>query len=299
MMVERSKNPTLQILKRELMRDKSACLSFLFLITLIIGVMVMSVVIHQSGAMQHNFSLDASNRPVWNLPPSLTYLLGTDPFGRSMLTLLVVATRNSLSIIALVTLLSSVLGIAYGLIAGYYGGTVDEIMLRVIEMISIFPNLILVMILMNAFNVSTPMTFAISMSLVTWMPVARMIRTRSVQEKELEYVQVSKTLGTSHLKIIFSQLLPNLSTVVVTSITLNIIGIIGMETGLSFLFHGIYSVDDPSLGTLVAMARSPIVLRHRHWQWLPPAVVITLIMLSINNVGNLLNRTSDARQRRG
>ena len=116
--------------------------------------------------------------------------------------------------------------------------------------------------------------------------------------KRTDYVQASKTLGSSNFKIMFSQVLPNLSSIIIVSMTLNLAANIGLESGLSFLGFG-FPESTPSLGTLVSYARNPQTLEFRWWIWLPASLLILVLMLSINNVGQALKRATDARQRRG
>src|SRR5690606_36076740 len=118
------------------------------------------------------------------------------------------------------------------------------------------------------------------------------------QEKELDYIQASKTLGSSNFKIIFTQLLPNVSSLIIVTMTLNLAANIGLESGLSFLGFG-FPESTPSLGTLLSYARNPQTLEFRWWIWVPASIMILLLMLSINNVGQALKRATDARQRRG
>jgi peptide/nickel transport system permease protein len=136
------------------------------------------------------------------------------------------------------------------------------------------------------------------MTAFLWMGIARLIRSKALQEKELDYVKASKTLGTSDFKIMFFQVLPNLSSIIIVTMTLNLAGNIGIESGLSFLGFG-FPESTPSLGTLISYARNPQTLELRWWIWLPASILIFVLMLSINNVGQALKRATDARQLRG
>ncbi len=107
-----------------------------------------------------------------------------------------------------------------------------------------------------------------------------------------------KTLGSSNLKIMFTQVLPNLSSLIIVTMTLNLAANIGLESGLSFLGFG-FPESTPSLGTLVSYATNPQTLEQRWWIWVPASVMIFVLMLAVNNVGQALKRATDARQRRG
>jgi len=277
----------LNIIKREMLLDKVALSSFVFIIAIIIFVFITSFIIGQTDALRFDLEM-------MNSAPSRYHLLGTDDLGRDGFMMLIVAARNTLTITALVTLISSTFGVIYGLISGYVGGRIDNLMMRVIEGISILPNVVIMIAFVAIIGRFSMFTFTVLMSLLTWTMPAKMVRSKLIQEKELEYVQASKTLGTSHIKIIFLELLPNLSTIIIASIVLNAVGIIGIETGISFIGFG-FPVDMPSLGTLVAEARAAHVLANRWWVWAPATLLIILILFSINNIGNMLNRASDAR----
>jgi peptide/nickel transport system permease protein len=136
------------------------------------------------------------------------------------------------------------------------------------------------------------------MTAFLWMGIARLIRSKALQERELDYIKASRTVGTSHAGIIFKHVLPNLSSIIIVSMTLNLAANIGLESGLSFLGFG-FPEDTPSLGTLVSYARNAQTLESRPWIWLPASSLILVLMLSINNVGQALKRAADARQRRG
>jgi len=294
------KNTTFSIIKREMLRDKLALGSFIFIVALSIFVIISAFIIDQMGGLQNNFTRGMIYRP-----PSIPHLFGTDGRGRSVFWQVIIATRNSFSLIIPATLVSSTFGIAYGLISGYTGGRIDNIMMRFIDCILILPNLILIIALIPMMGGTSMFTFVMLVSLFTWMQTAKMVRVRIIQEKELEYIHASKTLGTSAFKIIVYQLLPHLNTVIIASITLNIVSIIGIEAALSFLQATALSESftllpvTPTLGSLVGTARDMGILRFREWMWMPAGLLIAVLVFSINNIGNMLNRAFDPRQRRG
>jgi len=281
----------LNIIKREMLLDKVALSSFVFIVGIIIFVFITSFIIAQTEALRFDLGMI-------NQSPSRNHFLGTDNFGRDGLMMLIVAARNTLTITILVTLISSTFGVIYGLIAGYVGGRIDNLMMRIIEGISILPNVVILIAFVAIIGRFSIFTFTVLMSLLTWTAPAKMVRTKLIQEKELEYVQASITLGTPHFKIIIHELLPNLSTIIIASIVLNAVGIIGIEAGISFIGFG-FPTEMPSLGTLVAGARRANILTNRWWSWAPATALMVLMLFSINNIGNMLNRATDARQRRG
>ncbi|ANU10339.1 peptide ABC transporter permease [Planococcus antarcticus DSM 14505] len=279
------------ILLRELIRDKIAFVSLLFLFLIIVGVFGTSLIMDQSEIIKVDlFALYE--------PPSATYWLGTDYGGRDIFGQLIIGTRNSLAIGFLVTLLTGIIGILVGLISGYYGGTVDNVFMRLVDFFMVLPILMIVIAFVTAVPGYSIVSFSLIMTAFLWMGIARLIRSKALQEKELDYVKASKTLGTSDFKIMFFQVLPNLSSIIIVTMTLNLAGNIGIESGLSFLGFG-FPESTPSLGTLISYARNPQTLELRWWIWLPASILIFVLMLSINNVGQALKRATDARQRRG
>ncbi|NUU77419.1 ABC transporter permease [Paenibacillus xylanilyticus] len=286
------KSPSsLSILWRELVRDKVALISLIFLGLVLVLVYGTALVLDQDEIVKVDlFALYE--------PPSAQYWLGTDYGGRDVFGQLVIGTRNSLSIAFLVTLMTGFLGILIGVLSGYFGGVIDNIFMRIVDFFMVLPFMMIVIAFVTAVPKYNITSFSLIMTAFLWMGIARLIRSKALQERELEYVKASKTLGSSHLKIMLSQVLPNLSSIIIVTMTLNLAANIGLESGLSFLGFG-FPESTPSLGTLVSYARNPQTLESRWWIWLPASVLILVLMLSINNVGQALKRATDARQRRG
>lgn len=280
-----------RVIWRELKKDKLALCSLVFIIAVTAFVFVASLMLDQKEIVK--IDLFAINEP-----PSSEYWLGTDYGGRDIFGQLIIGTKNSLSIGFLVTIMSGFIGIVIGVIAGYFGGVVDNIMMRVVDFFMVLPFLMIVIVFVAIVPKYSVWTFSLIMTLFLWMGITRLIRSKALQEAELDYIQASKTLGSSHLKIMFRQLLPNLSSLIIVTMTLNLAANIGIESGLSFLGFG-FPEDTPSLGTLLSYARNPQVLQNRWWIWVPAAVLILVLMLAVRNVGEAMKRATDARQRRG
>src|SRR5690606_6941000 len=253
-----------RIIWRELVRDKLALVSLIFLILIVTTVYSVSLFLDLKEIVRVDpFEL--------NQPPSDDFLLGTDHGGRDIFGQLIIGTRNSLTIGIMVTLMTGVIGILVGLISGYFGGTIDNIIMRVVDFFMILPFLMIVIVFVALVPKYSIMSFSLIMTAFLWMGIARLIRSKALQEKELDYVQASKTLGSSNLKIMFTQVLPNLSSIIIVTMTLNLAANIGLESGLSFLGFG-FPEDTPSLGTLISYATNPITLEKRWWIWLPASI---------------------------
>lgn len=289
---EMSKSPnSALIIWRELVRDKIALVSLIFLVVVTSFVYGVALFLDQDEIVKVDlFSIYE--------PPSSEFWLGTDYGGRDVFGQLIIGTRNSLTIGFAVTVLSGLIGITIGIISGYYGGNVDNILMRIVDFFMILPFLMLVIVFVAIVPKYSILSFTLIMTAFLWMGKARLIRSRTLQETEMEYVQASKTLGSSNFKIMFTQILPNLMSLIIVNMTLNLANNIGLESGLSFLGFG-FPEDTPSLGTLLSYSTDPQTLEHRWWIWLPAGILILLLMLSVNNVGQALKRATDARQRKG
>jgi len=288
---EKSSISTLNIIKREFSRDIGALIAVGVVIAAVLFVIIVPLLIDQEWA------LGMHPRRI-NNPPSAEHWLGTDVGGRDVFARLAVGARNSLAITIAVTLMSAFIGIVLGVISGYFGGRFDNIVMRVVDFVSTLPALVMIiafLAIVPGFNVTR---FSLVMTFFLWPGIMRLVRARSIQEKELEYIQASKTLGTPHIKTIFRELLPNISTIIIVNLTLNTAANVGLETTLSFLGFG-FPFDEPSLGSLISAASDPIVMQHRWWIWLPAALFVLVLMLAINTIGRTLGRATDARQRRG
>jgi len=279
------------IVKREFLRDPGA------IVALIILVIALLFVITVPFFIDHDYMLTVNPRRLNNAPCS-THWLGTEGSGRDVFSLLALGARNSLMVAIAVTILSAFIGVSLGLISGYFGGKFDNIMMRIVDFISTLPMLVMMIAFLAIVPGFSMIRFISVMTFFSWAGTMRLIRANALQEKELEYIQASKTLGTPHFKIIAKELLPNISSIIIVNLTLSSAANVGLETGLTFLGFG-FPFDTPSLGSLIASAAVPIVMQHRPWIWLPAAIFVLVLMFSINAVGKTLERSTDARLRRG
>ncbi|AUO06092.1 peptide ABC transporter permease [Paenibacillus jamilae] len=279
------------VLRRELVRDKMALISVGFVALFLIFIYASVLFVNQD--VVTTVDLGAIREA-----PGSVHWLGTDRAGRDIFGQLVIGARNSFTIGFTITLLSAAIGLTLGLLAGFYGGLVDNIIMRIIDFILVLPFLMLVIVFVSIVPKSGIGSFIFIMTAFLWIGKARLIRAKVLSERELDYVQASKTLGTPNWKIIWLGVLPNLSSVVIVNLTLSLAGNIGIETGLSYLGFGLPE-STPSLGTLVSYANDPDVLQNNWWMWLPASLLILVLMLAINFIGQALKRATDAKQRLG
>lgn len=281
--------PGWRILFEEVISDKLALFSLITLVVITSYVFGLTMFLNQSEIVK--VDLFAINQP-----PNDTFRLGTDYGGRDIFGQLIIGTRNSLAIGFLVTLLSVGFGIVYGVVSGYFGGHVDNAMMRVVDFFMVLPFLMIIVVFVTIVPSYDIWTFSLIMAAFLWTGTARLIRSVAMQERELDYVNASRTLGSSHIKIIFKQVMPNLVGLIIVNGTLSLAANIGVESGLSFLGFG-FPESTPSLGTLMAYAIQTQTLQNRWWIWAPAAILILVLMLCVRNIGEALRRAGDARQR--
>jgi len=223
-----------------------------------------------------------------NRPPDSVYILGTDPGGRDMIPLLIVGARNSFLIAFIVTIISTVVGAVVGIVSGFYGGMVDNIIMRVLDFLGMLPNIMIIIVLIALIPNYTPVTFSLIMAALSWPSTARLVRLKTLQQSAMDYVWASQTMGTSSFLIMFREILPNVRSTIVVFSTLSLANNMGLETALTFLGFGLPAAT-PSLGTLISHAAIFDALAGRPWQWLPAALLIFVMMLCINSIGQALN----------
>lgn len=279
------------IMWREVARDRLALGSLIVLGILLSIVYGVSLFLDQEEIVKVDFLSIYS-------PPSAEHWLGTDYGGRDVFGQLIIGARNSFTIGLAITLITGAIGLIVGLVAGYFGGWIDNVIMRIIDFILVLPFLMLVIVFVAIVPKYNVLTFILIMSAFLWTGKARLIRAKTLAERELDYVSASKTLGTPDWKIIIFQILPNLSSIIIVNLTLSLAGNIGIESGLTYLGFGLPE-STPSLGTLVSYATNPDVLQNKWWVWLPASLLILVMMLCINFIGQALKRAADARQRLG
>ncbi|MCK8624459.1 ABC transporter permease [Apilactobacillus sp. TMW 2.2459] len=282
---------TFKIIWKEFKADKMALFSLIFLIAFIVFVIVGSMFINVSQMMQTNIM------NYFAKPFTSNFLLGADAGGRPILEQLIVGSRNSILIALGLTVISSAFGICYGLISGYFGRVTDLSMQRVYDFMMIIPSFMIIIEIVNIIPNYNAITLTLLLSLFYWMGTQRLIRSQVLAESQKDYVSASKTSGSSNLKIIFKQIMPNISSLIIVDTTISFAENIGVETGLSYLGFGL-PVGTPSLGTLIANANDADNITIYWWTWLPATIEIILLCLAISYIGAALRRATNSTQRR-
>lgn len=290
--IENSPPSGIQVLLREFKKDKMAMFSLVVITLLIIVVMIAAVVIDQAQVMKINL-LERYTEPGVN-----GFILGTDEAGRDMFGQLIIGAKNSILIAVAITIITGISGVMLGIVMGYYGGFIDNFFMRIIDFFITLPTLMIIIVFVSITPKYGVLELILILSLFQWVSTARLVRSKALSEGRRDYVSASKTMGTSDFAIMFKEILPNLSSIIIIELTLSFAGNVGIETGLSFLGFGL-PPSTPSLGTLVSYAINPQVLSGKWWVWLPASILILVLMLGINYVGQALRRAADAKQRLG
>lgn len=231
--------------------------------------------------------------PLKNLAPSWEFWFGTDELGRDMFTRIWWGARISLFVGVSAALIDLCIGVFFGAVSGYFGGKVDEAMMRFADIIYSIPHLLVVILLMVVIG---PGLFSIILALTItgWIPMARIVRSQILQLKELDYAMAARALGASRLRVLMRHLVPNAMGPIVTTMTFTIPTAIFAEAFLSFLGLGVQA-PIASWGTMASDGLS--ALTYFPWRLFFPAGFISLTMLSFNLVGDGMRDALDPRLR--
>lgn len=228
--------------------------------------------------------------------PSRDHWLGTDYLGRDVLTRLIFAGRVSLSVGIVATGISLIIGVTLGALSGYFGGIVDNIIMRIVDVFMCFPFFVLAITIAAILGPDIWNVMFI-IGALAWTSIARIVRAEILSLKQREFVEAARALGLNGIEIIFRHLLPNVLAPIIVYATLNIAYGILSEAGLSYLGLGVKQ-PQPSWGNMLAAAQSMRVLRAQWWMWIPPGAMIVVTVLSINFLGDGLRDALDPKLKR-
>ena len=228
-----------------------------------------------------------------NVPEDVYYYLGTDSLGRDLLSRILYGTRVSLFIAFMAALFNLTLGVVYGLTSGWLGGKVDNIMQRILEILSGVPNLVVVILMLLVLKPGIS-SIIIALALNEWLSMARVVRAQTLKLKNQEYILAARTLGQSPMKIAFRHILPNLAGVIIIQVMFSIPSAIFFEAFLSFIGIGI-PAPNASLGTLINDGYKTFrFLPHLMWY---PAGIMSVIMICFNLLADGLRDAFDPKMR--
>ncbi len=270
-------------------RHPAAIISTAVLLTLVLGVILVSF---------SPYDPEASDMASRLQPPSLEHPMGTDQLGRDMLTRVLYGGRISLVVAFMVVVITLVIGMPIGAAAGYFGGSIDNALMRITDVALTLPTL-LVLILLSAimrevelplFERNSVMTIALVIGILSWMTVARLLRASYLSIREMEFVEAAHAMGAPNLRIMGRHILPNAISPIIVQSTLALGYAIMLESGLSFLGFGIQP-PTPSWGNLLSNAQQHMT-RHP-WLAIFPGLMIFLAVISINYIGDALRDAFD------
>ena len=223
------------------------------------------------------------------LSPNFIHILGTDELGRDVFSRLIYGMRISLTVGLLPTFISMLIGSILGLVAGYYGGKIDFLIMRIADIILAFPSLLFAMVVMYTMGGGLINIF-IALSFINWASTARVVRAQTLSLKEMDYVLAAKTVGVGNIVIMYRHILPNCLTNLIVLFTLNIPSAILSEASLSFLGVGALP-PSASLGLMVVKAKK--YLFTNPYLVLAPSIMIMCIVLLFNFLGDGLRDILD------
>ena len=227
--------------------------------------------------------------PSWEAEGNTDYLLGTDPVGRDLLSRIIYGARVSLFVGIVVTTLAAVLGVLIGLLAGYYGGAVDEILMRIADLFLVFPFILLAVTIIAVLGAGLT-NLIITLVITGWVQYARLVRGQVLALKGVQYVDAARVAGSGDSRIIGRHILPNLLASVVVLASLQMAFVLLTEAALSFLGLGV-NPSTPTWGTMINDGRNYIY--NAWWVITFPGIAILLTVLAINMLGDWLRDVLD------
>jgi peptide/nickel transport system permease protein len=227
-------------------------------------------------------------------PPSSAHPFGTDDVGRDIYSRVIYGAQISIKTGLLAEALGLFLGVSLGLVSGYYGGLIDSVIMRMVDIFLAFPLLIIAIALVAAFGPSETNVF-VALALIIWPSIARLVRAQVLTIRETEYVSAARLIGASNARIMLRHILPNMLTPLIVYTTLGIANVILQEAALSFLGLSTADRSTPSWGKMLADGRGFI----RSAAWVPfyPGLAILLTVLGFNLLGDGLRDALDVTSR--
>lgn len=259
---------------------------------LIVGIMVLAAIAAPLIAPHDPRATDLKLRntpPFWESKGSTAHLLGTDPVGRDLLSRIIYGARVSLSIGVIVTLLACALGVFLGLMAGYYEGWVDEVLLRIADMFLAFPFILLAITIISVLG--SGLVNLVAVLVVTgWVQYTRLVRGQVLTVKRNQFVEAAQVAGAGNSRIVFRHILPNIIAPIIVLATLQVAFVLLTEAALNFLGLGV----DPSTPTWGAMVNDGRLYIYNAWWVITfPGIAIMLAVLGINMLGDWLRDALD------
>ncbi|ACB86336.1 ABC transporter permease [Natranaerobius thermophilus] len=272
---------------RQLLKSKTGTVGLLIVLgVVLLAIFAPYITPHEPDAMN---AAERLSPPSFIEGGSGEHILGTDNVGRDIFTRILYGTRISLFVGITSVVVAGIIGVTLGLIAGYFGGIVDNIIMRVVDAFLAIPNILLILVILAVFGPSLWTVIGV-LGATNWVVYARMIRGEVLSVKEQEYVKASKTIGTKNTAIIFKHILPNVMSTFIVISTLRVATTIILEASLSFLGLGIQP-PQVSWGGMLSDGRD--YLATAWWISTFPGIAITITVLGIIFLGDWLRDVLD------
>ncbi len=277
-----------QLARRKFFQHRLAMVSLVLLLVITLAALFAEVVAP--------YAFDVPNVPDRSLAPTFEgfHIFGTDKIGRDYFSRTLFGTRTSLYVAFIVASVSTIIGIMIGGIAGYYGGWVDNLLMRITDLFLTLPFLAILLVLSAFLGAGNPVRVAFILAFLFWTGLARIVRGEFLSLREKEFVEAAKVLGASDNRIIFRHILPNTMGPIIVNATLTVASAILVEAALSYLGFGIQP-PFPALGKLISDGQD--ALTTQWWLATFPGLTIVLIALCINFIGDGLRDALDPKQR--
>ena len=243
--------------------------------------------------MLTHYAYDFNDWDALSAPPSARHFLGTDSLGRDLLSRAAVGGRISLLVGLSGALVAVVIGTLYGALAGFFGGKIDSLMMRFLEILNAFPFMLFVILLTTFFGRSLILIFA-AVGLVSWLDVARIVRGQTLSLKHKEFVEAARVSGMSRRRIVVRHIIPNVLGVVMVCASLLVPGMIMYESFLSFLGLG---VQEPMASWGSMLQEGALTIETAPWQLLVPAFFLVATLFCFNFLGDGLRDALDPKDR--
>jgi peptide/nickel transport system permease protein len=255
-------------------------------VIIIIILIVASLLGSRTAALEVN--LQANNQP-----PSSEHWLGTDRTGRDILARTLMGGRISLSVGLVAVFFSTLIGTITGVTAGYYRGWIDQIVMRVVDIVQSFPVIVLLLVVASLVGPSI-FNVMVMIGLLTWTTPCRIVRGQFLSLREKEFVEAARCIGMNDVSIALKHILPNAIAPLLVYASFGVATAVLLEAGLSYLGLGVQQ-PTPSWGNMINTARVISTMERTPWQWIPPAVLTVLFVLAVNFVGDGIRDALDPR----
>ncbi|MBU8919165.1 ABC transporter permease [Bacillus sp. FJAT-29953] len=274
---------------RLLLQSKTGTVGF-FIVFAVVFVAIFADVLAPYDPAKNNLA-DMLKPPVWSDGGSSTYILGTDNLGRDILSRIIYGTRISLSVGVFSVVLAGIIGILVGICAGYYGGIIDNILMRIVDSFLAIPSILFILVVLAVFEPGITVLIVV-IGLTNWVTYARVVRGEVLSIKEREFVKASRSIGTKNRIIMLRHIFPNIVSSFIVISTLSVASTIILEASLSFLGLGIQP-PAVSWGGMLTDGRN--YLATNWWLATFPGLAITITVLGIIFLGDWLRDVLDPR----